>query len=182
MDYKKGVLINDGHNFVFWNFRETTRHFSLRSQNIEYPRIFQVTGANQNARKLLSTDLVNTKYWYTHSKFVFEELYSKNTWTFFIFILSLYMLLSLLLLLIISLLFIYFYLKFGQLFSLGQYLTWLKVDLTWDSVQVRQYKTFCINTVCFLFLVITLIHFLKVYWYDSLRFASYAWWLVAHRL
>ena len=34
--------------------------FSLRSQNSEYPRIFQVTGANQNARKLLSTDLVNT--------------------------------------------------------------------------------------------------------------------------
>ena len=30
-------------------------------QNDEYPRIFQVTGANQNARKLLSTDLVNTK-------------------------------------------------------------------------------------------------------------------------
>ena len=39
-----------------------SRHFSLRSQNNEYPRIFQVTGANQNARKLLSTDLVNTKY------------------------------------------------------------------------------------------------------------------------
>ena len=29
--------------------------------NSEYPRIFRVTGANQNARKLLSTDLVNTK-------------------------------------------------------------------------------------------------------------------------
>ena len=48
-------------NFFFWNFRETTRHFSLRSQNSEYPRIFQVTETNQNARKLLSTDLVNTK-------------------------------------------------------------------------------------------------------------------------
>ena len=36
--------------------------FSLRSQNSEYPRIFLVTGANQNVRKLLSTDLVNTKY------------------------------------------------------------------------------------------------------------------------
>ena len=47
-------------NFFFWNFRETRRHFSLRSQNSEYPRIFQVTGANQNAGKLLSTDLVNT--------------------------------------------------------------------------------------------------------------------------
>ena len=27
----------------------------------EYPRIFPVTGANQNARKLIVTDLVNTK-------------------------------------------------------------------------------------------------------------------------
>ena len=36
------------------------RPLSLRSQNSEYPRIFQVTGANQNVRKLLSTDLVNT--------------------------------------------------------------------------------------------------------------------------
>ena len=36
-------------------------HFCLRLQNSEYPRIFRVTGANQNARKLLSTDLVNTK-------------------------------------------------------------------------------------------------------------------------
>ena len=49
----------------FWNFRETTRHFSLRSQNSEYPRMFQVTGPNQNARKLLSTDLVNTKLNYS---------------------------------------------------------------------------------------------------------------------
>ena len=48
-------------NFFFWNFRETTRHFSLRSQNSEYPRLFLVTGADENARKLLSTDLVNTK-------------------------------------------------------------------------------------------------------------------------
>ena len=56
---KKCRFIN-GHNF-FWNFRETKRHFSLCLQNSEYPRIFQVMGANQNARKLLSTDLVNTK-------------------------------------------------------------------------------------------------------------------------
>ena len=28
----------------------------------EYPSIFRVTGANQIVRKLLSTDLVNTKY------------------------------------------------------------------------------------------------------------------------
>ena len=40
-------------NLFFWNFRKTTR-----SQNSEYPRIFQVMGANQNVRKLLSTDLV----------------------------------------------------------------------------------------------------------------------------
>ena len=37
-----------------------THHFSLRSQNSEYPRIFRVTGANQNSRKLLSSDLVKT--------------------------------------------------------------------------------------------------------------------------
>jgi len=51
-------------NFFFWNFRETTCHFFLCSQNSEYPRIFQVTGANQNVQKLLSTDLVNTKMRY----------------------------------------------------------------------------------------------------------------------
>ena len=38
---------------------------SVGSQNSEYPRIFQVTRANQNARKLLSTDLVNTKFCYS---------------------------------------------------------------------------------------------------------------------
>ena len=40
------------------------RNFSLRSQNSEYPRIFRVTGANQNVWKLLSTDLlnINTSY------------------------------------------------------------------------------------------------------------------------
>ena len=59
---KKCRFINS-HNFFFWNFRETTRHFSVRSQNSEYPKIFQVTGANQNARKMLSTDLVNTNYY-----------------------------------------------------------------------------------------------------------------------
>ena len=38
-------------------------------QNSEYPRIFQVTGANQNEQKLLSTDLVNTNKSYTPSNF-----------------------------------------------------------------------------------------------------------------
>ena len=33
----------------------------LRSQNSKHPRIFRVTGANQNARKALFTDLANTK-------------------------------------------------------------------------------------------------------------------------
>ena len=48
-------------NFFFWNFHKTTCHFSLCSQNSKYPRIFlEVTGANQNTQKLLSTDLVNT--------------------------------------------------------------------------------------------------------------------------
>ena len=36
------------------------RAIFLSVRKSEYPRIFQVTGANQNARKLLSTDLVNT--------------------------------------------------------------------------------------------------------------------------
>ena len=36
--------------------------FWIPSQNSEYPRIFRVRGANQNARKLLSTDLVNTNF------------------------------------------------------------------------------------------------------------------------
>ena len=56
---KKCCFIN-GYNFFFWNFRETTHHFPLPSQNSEYLWIFRVTGANQNVRKLLSTDLVNT--------------------------------------------------------------------------------------------------------------------------
>ena len=52
------------------------RHFCFRSQNSEYPRIFRVTGANQNARKLLSTDLVNTKMDYFLKIYVYaEELY-----------------------------------------------------------------------------------------------------------
>ena len=34
--------------------------FWIPPQNSEYPRIFRVTGANQNAGKLLATDLVNT--------------------------------------------------------------------------------------------------------------------------
>ena len=38
-----------------------THHFSLRSQNSEYSRIFKVTGANQNVQNIVSTDLVNTK-------------------------------------------------------------------------------------------------------------------------
>ena len=56
-------------NFFFWNFCERARNFSLRSQNSEYPWIFRVTGANQNARKLLSTDLVNTNnnYYYYYN-------------------------------------------------------------------------------------------------------------------
>ena len=79
-------------NFFFWNFRETTRHFSLRSQNSEYPRIFQVTGANQNARKLLSTDLVNTNIVYTrrvncYSCVIFRKR-RKPLWQFLFIILA----------------------------------------------------------------------------------------------
>ena len=39
----------DKKRFFNFFFCETTRHFSLRSQNSEYPWIFQVTGANQDA-------------------------------------------------------------------------------------------------------------------------------------
>ena len=66
----------------FWNFCETTCHFSLRSQNNEYPGIFRVMGANQNARKLLSTDLVNTNRYY----FVYFPL--SMTVNYYIFIFS----------------------------------------------------------------------------------------------
>ena len=34
----------NGHNFFFVNFCKTMCHFSLRSHNSKYPRIFQVTG------------------------------------------------------------------------------------------------------------------------------------------
>ena len=37
---------------------------SVRKTVFKYPWIFQVKGANQNVRKLLSTDLVNTKRHY----------------------------------------------------------------------------------------------------------------------
>ena len=53
-------------NFVFPPEKSRNETPSwLRSQNSEQPRILRVTGANQNARKLLFTDLVNTKinYW-----------------------------------------------------------------------------------------------------------------------
>ena len=73
---KKCCFIN-GHNFFFWKYRETRRYFSLCSQNSEYPRIFQVTGANQNARKLLSTDLVNTKTTYLKGFFL-EKLWRQS--------------------------------------------------------------------------------------------------------
>ena len=39
--------------------------FRISSQNSEYSRIFRVKGANQSARKLLSTDLVNTNAGYS---------------------------------------------------------------------------------------------------------------------
>ena len=38
--------------------------FWIPYQNSEYPRIFGVTGANQNVQKLLSTDLGNTNMGY----------------------------------------------------------------------------------------------------------------------
>ena len=54
-------------------WRNDVPFFSLRLQNSEYPRIFQVTGANQNTRKLLSTDLVNTNNIYLINKLIRED-------------------------------------------------------------------------------------------------------------
>ena len=76
-------------NFFFSNFLETSCHFSLSSQSSEYPRIFefQITGANQNARKLLATDLVSTKYNYIRNSFaaIFHSIWRENiklgSWT-----------------------------------------------------------------------------------------------------
>ena len=56
----------------------------LRSENSEQPRIFRVTGANQNAPNLLFTDLVNTKYpkfadnWNKWSYFPHKSIISNN--------------------------------------------------------------------------------------------------------
>ena len=47
--------------FLLLKLSRNDAPFFSASRNSEYPRIFRVTGANQNARKLLSTDLVNTK-------------------------------------------------------------------------------------------------------------------------
>ena len=45
----------------------------IPSQISEYPRIFRVTGANQNARKLLFTDLANTKTFdFSHKVLIFK--------------------------------------------------------------------------------------------------------------
>ena len=52
----------------------------IPSQNSEYPRIFWVREANQNARKLLSTDLVNTTNKYNADrKYESERHYSNTT-------------------------------------------------------------------------------------------------------
>ena len=56
MDKKNAASLMD----AISSSESLAKNVTLRSQNSEYPRIFQVTGANQNAQKLLSTDLVNT--------------------------------------------------------------------------------------------------------------------------
>ena len=53
--------------------------FWIPSQNSEYPRIFRVTQANQNARKLLSTDLVNTTNKYNADRKYESERHFSNT-------------------------------------------------------------------------------------------------------
>ena len=70
---KKCRFIN-GHNFFFWNFCETTSHFSLRSHNSEYPNLLNsqprvmhfaysdwLTQSWLSARKLLSTETSSSK-------------------------------------------------------------------------------------------------------------------------
>ena len=54
-------LVHLPQTFHLSELLQNKKPFWILSQNSEYPRIFWVTGANQNARKLLSTDLVNTK-------------------------------------------------------------------------------------------------------------------------
>ena len=46
--------------FYLSKLLQSEKPYWILSQNSEYPRIFWVTGANQNTWKLLSTDLVNT--------------------------------------------------------------------------------------------------------------------------
>ena len=58
--------------FSSQTFATRRDNFSLRSQNSEYPRISQVTEPNQNARKLLSTDLLNTKKDYGYAFQMFK--------------------------------------------------------------------------------------------------------------
>ena len=53
---KKKTLLH----FLLLKLSRNDVPFFSPSQNSEYPKIFRVTRANQNERKLLSTDLVNT--------------------------------------------------------------------------------------------------------------------------
>ena len=57
---KNAVLISSSETFA----KRRAIFLSVRKTVNSQLRIFQVTGANQNARKLLSTDLVNTSYCY----------------------------------------------------------------------------------------------------------------------
>ena len=54
---------------------QNEKPFSIRFQNSENPRIFRVTGANQNARKLLFTDLANTKTFDFSNKVLIFKIY-----------------------------------------------------------------------------------------------------------
>ena len=56
---------------------QNEKPFWIPSQNSEYPRIFRVKGANQDAWKLLSTDLVNTNAGYPRLSSQWERV--KNT-------------------------------------------------------------------------------------------------------
>ena len=56
------AIISSSETFVKWS----AIFLSVRKTGNNYPRIFQVTGDNQNTRKLLSTDLVNTNNYYNY--------------------------------------------------------------------------------------------------------------------
>ena len=61
-------LLHLSHKFCLPKMSRNQTPSWPRSQNSEQPRIFRVTGGNQNSRKLLFIDLVNTNLDYSLGK------------------------------------------------------------------------------------------------------------------